>query len=516
MKSVPLLLVGFLLVACASSPLAQFEERVRNNSARGYDFNQRNAEGQTLLHEMGEDAIFGSYDTARVRILLEAGLDPNARDNDGRMSLHFNWSDQQVAIQTLLIAFGADPNARNEWGWTPLHCCAHATGFRGLIAAGADPSARDGDGDTPLHMAANGRVEGLFVLLSAGADLEARNAAGRTPLHEAAHSYSTNYTDDARVGGPEAGILLLAGAEVNAADTLGRTPLHVAASWESPVHRVLLANGADPNARDTKGRTPLHEYAADYNRPRLVPDEFLDPLLAAGGDVNAPDRLGRSPLHLAREMGRIGALLASGANPAARDSTGATPLHLPWWSNRDQIGALTSRGVDVNDRDHAGRTPLHLAAARMNETRMTALLNLGAYATARDTLGATPLHYLARESGPETGTSAADILLRAGADPHARDDAGRAPLDYVEHRSPLWWRLNDLSVRGTATSSVLPENEPAGSGHARHGRVRVRVGHLRAGHGGTGSPTGAIELHVTHDRDGAMGRGVGVAIELVE
>ena len=51
-----------------------------------------------------------------------------------------------------------------------------------LLNAGADTMAQDEDGNTPLHYAANfGKDENIQVLLAAGADAKAKDNNGKSP-----------------------------------------------------------------------------------------------------------------------------------------------------------------------------------------------------------------------------------------------------------------------------------------------------------------------------------------------
>ena len=59
--------------------------------------------------------------TAVAKLLLENGIDPNARDIHGNTPLHEAvLSERNLKIVELLVSHGADINARNNQGYTPL------------------------------------------------------------------------------------------------------------------------------------------------------------------------------------------------------------------------------------------------------------------------------------------------------------------------------------------------------------------------------------------------------------
>ncbi len=122
---------------------------------------------------------------AKVRGLLEAGVDPLLPDHNGDTGLHIAAMVRDPAYLAMLLGRGLNPDTRNAIsGRTPLIAAMLAERDRQvamLLVAGADFTLTDATGNTPLHVAAQiNEPRHVLALLEAGAPAGARNAQGQT------------------------------------------------------------------------------------------------------------------------------------------------------------------------------------------------------------------------------------------------------------------------------------------------------------------------------------------------
>jgi ankyrin repeat protein len=256
---------------------------VRSLLAAGADIDKPTPEGMTPLMIAIDNQ---SYDTARL--LLDEGANPHIWDWYGRTALYVavdmssfrgRLSNPASSSETsandvirLLLEAGVNPNAQLNM---------HRPSRGGNIGRFADELLTTGT--TPLLRAAIGAdVDAVRLLLEHGALVDLPNVHGVTPLMAAAGHVSGR---NQRVDAPQAqaraiemlDLLLAAGADIEAKITaanrltarVGRQPNAVSEregqtalfgavkfGWTNVVE-FLLAKGADPHVKDALGRTPL-------------------------------------------------------------------------------------------------------------------------------------------------------------------------------------------------------------------------------------------------------------------
>eukprot|EP00249_Psilotum_nudum_P023910 c29025_g1_i1 orf=417-5300(+) len=235
-----------------------------------------------------------------------------------------------------------------------------------LLSAGADPNAVDNEGETVLHRAIDKRhTECAIVVLENGGckSMGVLNAKELTPLHlctatanvavlkrwvEVATQEEIKAAID--VPSPIGTALCMAAALKKAHEAEGRELV-----------RLLLMAGADPNAKDReRGQTALHAAAIANDA------EMVTIILDTGVHVDARDMRNTTPLHVALARGSrscVGLLLERGADCNLQDDEGDTAFHIAAdmakmvRENLDWITVMLQKpDADTDAKNHSGKT----------------------------------------------------------------------------------------------------------------------------------------------------------------
>ena len=417
-------------------------ETLQEIITHGVYLDAQNIDGQTALW------LACSYRQHNsIKILLEAGSNPNIASNDKNTSLH-------VAVKAgcskstiyAIIDHGADVNATNKENVTALMTVSekgNKNAINVLFNAGADPHIADADGDTCLHYAVRtfrctevlqaiishgldvnatnkgnvtalmiacekGNKDAMNVLLNAGADPDIADIDGDACLQYAARSCKCTAVLQA---------IISHGADVNATNKENVTALMIACETGSnDAINVLLNAGADPNIADAEGDTCLH-YAARNDQCT----EVLQVIISHGIDVNTTNKKNVAALVIACHKGNtheIQVLLNAGADPNIADADGDTCLHYAAQNIQctEILQAIISHGADVNATNKENVRALMIACQKGNKNTINELLNAGADPNIADIDGDTCLHYGAQN---DQCTEVLQAIISHGSDVNA-------------------------------------------------------------------------------------------------
>jgi ankyrin repeat protein len=334
-----------------------------------------------------------------VKLLLEHGADVNAEvtavENLGRTSLAYACMMGHVDIVKLLLEHGANPNLKSAGGLTALHEAIDSKHLSvielllGMSIVKLTPMPLGGDGTISLLVSLLG-LQSLKILQMAldrdGLDINEKNHNGRTaiwwllrPTHYAKHDL------EFQVGAMRL-IVQHPDCEINAVDLGGQTyimRLLDVRITDTKLLSLLLENGADVNYMDEDGETAIfHAVTTRYSL------EITSLLIRHGADIAQKNRWGQGLCHrLVADVENLQDLqyldLLLKHMPAlidAQDDRGRTPLHLALVFGKVEIAKqLLARAADPHLLDKFGRFPFDVAYQYGRTTMFPGLVPVGIY-----------------------------------------------------------------------------------------------------------------------------------------
>ncbi|PTD06270.1 Ankyrin-3 [Fusarium culmorum] len=404
-------------------PDKRIEECFQLVLAAGADVNQVDRREATPLHLAKKPLI--------SKILLDAGADPVAENEDGLMPLHV--ARNLDLLEVLLTK--TDINIRNRHGKTVLlHTFSGRDGkpvsekaIR-LLDLGADPNIIDNNGDSILHyLAGRGGISTpdrrrlLERLIQNGVDANLRNNKGQTAIHKMklrspdsivadlqilleltnidinavdddGNTFLSLVVENESVSGDDKEVmerlmatLAKAGARFDVMGKRGRPLLHtkIGQRGDGKILKLLVDHGVDPEQTDNEGNTIWHAAVPKLVSP-MSTTELLSNIVSLGIDIRKPNNQGKLPLHVLCEQneGRMATGFKDGTvlfdymmeqgqqDMNKADNDGVLPTHLASASSTLFTRMMLDAGADATLATHEGLNVFHIAARCRQSNRI--------------------------------------------------------------------------------------------------------------------------------------------------
>lgn len=319
-----------------------------------------------------------AYNATWVKLLLEAGADPNYEMKYGTIALSAAMYDieeydaevlekkksAQLEIIQLLLDAGANPNHINYYHTTPLGTASQNITFLNLLySKGADVRAVETGWSPFISAARSKKIEVVEWFLSKGADINQRNADAKNALMILIEN------DDNDI----AQYLMDEGIDIEAQDFEGETPL-IKATKKGNITMInaLIQAGANPNIADNTGMSAL---SYSELRPELQP---LFAGFSRGKSDNEPQNQSivkdkpLTELLLAiyhRDVETAIQLIENGQQINETNYRGDTPLMIAINTYQPEIAEkLIAAGADVFIKNDVGRDAFTWCLVKGNET----------------------------------------------------------------------------------------------------------------------------------------------------
>jgi ankyrin repeat protein len=299
-----------------------------------------------------------------IQVLIAAGANVNRGFDE--LPLHTAVEEGHLEVVRFLLETGANIEGYEEDNWTALmeaSCAGYLSIVQLLVEQGADVNAWS-QGETPLMLAARNVHREIYEFLYPLVSDEIREIGDRDAEREMSRTIrrQTREQNKAVEGLNEAAMygnllqvqeLIDAGVDVNAIAACNRTALSLAIQGgKIPVIQALLKAGADPN----------------------LPDETDDALAA-----NSPLMEASSTFFATNRGDMVRLLIQHGANLNQQDAGGRTALmQALGYSDMDVIETLIKSGADLDIQDNEGNTVLMMAGLNKSIKLVNLLKQAGA------------------------------------------------------------------------------------------------------------------------------------------
>lgn len=268
-------------------------------------------------------------DSARVKLLLADGANPNGVDESGRplISIATRWGYTWLVREAL--AMGADPNLKDNGGQTAMHI-ACMVGYPEIVNVlmlhGGDVHLPDNEGQTPAHLAQLLEQEMVLKRLKAGPSVP----GGDSELLKAVWAGDLETVSS----------LIEAGADIEERDQDGNTALILAAKGGyNHIIQYLAEKGAHLRTRNFYKMTAKTVAYVEGQKPssdlllKLLEQEHHDLSLLAAVEKG--------------DLEEVGVFLKKGASLKAVDASGRNALVIAVsQGSTDMVKLLLEKGLD--------------------------------------------------------------------------------------------------------------------------------------------------------------------------